>query len=384
MVDPPQISKSIELLLRLYHFSPRGEKKRLPEWGERMRRRLTYRYVPVYQHIVGTGTGLIPGAIDPAAEEGRMERRWRRQRRSLAEACRLRSPQMRGPHIFRNNMAVGFAQQAAVGGAAVSMALAHELSSTGLHVTDNAVGDRHRRSATMKRTKIEAFMMKLEKLQASMADGGLESKAKGRRTLFIGHNGWERVAVEGVKPVAILWAPYRWTLPIVKKRFCGHVYNEQEYKKDEGIYQKVQEGRITTDQKQRKANDGSFVPPPYPHLRRRLCLEGGRHRRSPAASSSMSMKDEEAPRRTRLPPVGGEWELDAERAGAMSADPRRRVPCPCQCSARAASGASRRTARKFRRRTRLPLGRTASEEAAADGDGRLFPSPNLATKHTNT
>ncbi|RZR73173.1 hypothetical protein BHM03_00020989 [Ensete ventricosum] len=193
MVDPPQISKSIELLLRLYHFSPRGEKKRLPEWGERMRRRLTYRYVPVYQHIVGTGTGLIPGAIDPAAGEGRMERRWRRQRRSLAEACRLRSPEMRGPHIFRNNMDVGFAQQAAVGGAAVSMALAHELSSTGLHVTDNTVGDRHRRSATMKRTKIEAFMMKLEKLQASMADGGLESKAKGRRTLFIGHNGmWRR------------------------------------------------------------------------------------------------------------------------------------------------------------------------------------------------
>ncbi|RRT76606.1 hypothetical protein B296_00014588 [Ensete ventricosum] len=282
---------------------------------------------------------------------------------------------MRGPHIFRNNMDVGFAQQAAVGGAAVSMALAHELSSTGLHVTDNAVGDRHRRSAAMKRTKIEAFMMKLEKLQASMADGGLESKAKGRRTLFIGHNGmwrrgqkkggstrkehigWERVAVEGVKPVAILWAPYRWTLPIVKKRFCGHVYNEQEYKKDEGIYQKIQEGRIATDQKQRKANDGSFVPPPYPHLRRRLCLEGGRHRRSPAASSSMSMKDEEAPRRTRLPPVGSEWELDAERAGAMSADPRRRVPCPCQCSARGGGAlACRLAAPRRRRRRRMVTG----------------------------
>lgn len=133
---------------------------------------------------------------------------------------------------------------------------------------------------------------------------------------------------------------------------CG--YNEQEYKKDEGVHQEYKKGRIRTEQKQRKANDGSFVPPLYPHLRRRLRLEGGRHRRSPAASSSMSMKDEKASRRTRLPPGCGEWELDAvpeQHQGAADAE-------------RADSDGAL-------------AGRTASEEAAADGDGRSFPFPNL-------
>lgn len=66
------------------------------------------------------------------------------------------------------------------------------------------------------------------------------------------------------------------------------------------------------------------------------------------------MKDEKASRRTRLPPGCGEWELDAvpeQHQGAADAE-------------RADSDGAL-------------AGRTASEEAAADGDGRSFPFPNL-------
>ncbi|RZS12950.1 hypothetical protein BHM03_00044459 [Ensete ventricosum] len=63
--------------------------------------------------------------------------------------------------LYRQGSA-SLAQQAAVGGADVSIAPAHELSSDGLHVTDTAVGARRRRSAVRKRKRIDCFIVTVD------------------------------------------------------------------------------------------------------------------------------------------------------------------------------------------------------------------------------
>lgn len=80
-----------------------------------------------------------------------------------------------------------------MGGADVSIAPAHELSSDGLHVTDTDVGARRRRSAVRKRKRkrIDDFMATVDFSKRSVVGVGWE-RGKGEGRLFIGHSGKRR------------------------------------------------------------------------------------------------------------------------------------------------------------------------------------------------
>lgn len=95
-----------------------------------------------------------------------------------------------------------------MGGADVSIAPAHELSSDGLHVTDTAVGARRRRSAVRKRKRIDDFMVTVDFSKRSVVGVGWE-RGKGEGRLFIGHSGKRR---RGRKVTA---GPLTWPLSVL-------------------------------------------------------------------------------------------------------------------------------------------------------------------------